>query len=277
MKTTRQVSESKTKVYLKEKTDFPPWSISDILLCIVLSYLVLYTLTSLFEALVLKDMSLEFYGSLETMDKVVILGLGTTALAFFSCFLFWSIILLRRYDLTLSDIGLNRSISKPWVIKSVVGGIIYGHLIYFVSVYWLIGSVPDSWQMIGPFYGKLLLHYALPVHLIIVLYGSVVEEIFFRGMCYTALKKVCGVKWGILLASIIFTLSHVQNIMEIPMISISIFISGLVFSFVYEQSKALLPAMIVHVIVNVTSLLLNYNIHPFSQELHQVMHQLFYF
>ena len=277
MKITKQDSKPKTKAYLKEKTDFPPWSISDILLCIVLSYLVLYTLTSLFESLVLKDMSLEFYGSLETMDKVVILGLGTTALGFFSSFLFSSIILLRRYDLTLSDIRLNRFISKPWVIKSVVGGIIYGHLIYFVSVYWLIGNIPDSGQIIGPFYGKLLLHYALPVHLIIALYGSIVEEIFFRGMCYTVFKKVCGVKWGIFLSSILFTLCHVQNIMEIPMISISIFISGLVFSFVYEKSKALLPAMIIHVIVNVTSLLLSYKIHPFSQELHQVIHQLFYF
>ena len=193
MKITKQDSKPKTKAYLKEKTDFPPWSISDILLRIVLSYLVLYTLTSLFESLVLKDMSkdmsLEFYGSLETMDKVVILGLGTIALVFFSSFLFFSISLLRRYDLTLSDIGLNRSISKPWVIKSVVGGIIYGHLIYFVSVYWLIGHIPDSWQIIGPFYGKLLLHYALPVHLILALYGSIVEEIFLEECVIRYLKK----------------------------------------------------------------------------------------
>ena len=86
MKITKQDSKWKTKVYLKEKTDFPPWSISDILLCIVLSYLVLYTLTSLFESLVLKDMSLEFYGSLETMDKVVHIGLGDSCLSFFFFF-----------------------------------------------------------------------------------------------------------------------------------------------------------------------------------------------
>ena len=105
-----------------EDTDFPLWSISDILMCIILSYLVLYTFTSLFEALVLKDIHSDLHGSLETMDKVVILSLETIVLLFYSSLLFWTIILLRRHNLTLSDIGFNRSVSNSWIIKSVVGG-----------------------------------------------------------------------------------------------------------------------------------------------------------
>ena len=269
MKTTRQVSELKTK-----KTDFPPWSISDILLYIILSYLVLYTLTSLFKALVLKDMSLEFYGSLETMDKVVILGLEAIIVAFYSSLFFWSIILLRRHKLRLSDIGFNQFISKRWIINSVIGGIISGHLVYF-AIFYFLGPL-KSWQTIGPFSGKLFLS-ILPVCLSRTLYGSTIEEIFFRGMSYTAFRKVCGVKWGIFLSSILFTLYHVQNIIQEPTSSIFLLFFGLVFCLVYEKSKSLLPAIILHAIINVTTLLFSYNIHPFSHELHHVIHQLFYF
>ena len=262
-----------------EDTDFPLWSISDILMCIILSYLVLYTFTSLFEALVLKEMHSEFQGSpetmdLETMDKVVILSLETIVFLFYSSLLFWTIILLRRHNLTLSDIGFNRSVSNSWIVKSVVGGIIFGHLIYF-AIFYFLGPL-DGWQTIGTFSGKVLL-YMLPVHLCRTLYGSTVEEIFFRGMTYTAIKKVYGVKWGTFLSSIIFTFYHVQNLIQEPMISIFLFFLSLVFCFVYEKTQSLFPVIILHVIINVTTLLFNFHIHPFSSELHHVIHQLFYF
>lgn len=77
----------------------------------------------------------------------------------------------------------------------------------------------------------------------------IAEELFFRGYCYTAVKRQTGVKWGIIISSLIFALYH-QNIVAI----IPYFLIGIVLSMVYERSKSLIPSFFIHLLYNATML-----------------------
>lgn len=75
--------------------------------------------------------------------------------------------------------------------------------------------------------------------------GPFLEEIFFRGFCYPALKKRWGVGWALVLSSTFFSLIH-QNLFAF----LPVFVLGLGLGYLYEKRGTLVPSIVLHIVHN---------------------------
>ncbi|MED3863025.1 CPBP family intramembrane glutamic endopeptidase [Priestia megaterium] len=78
------------------------------------------------------------------------------------------------------------------------------------------------------------------------------EEIIYRGFFYPWLKRKGGIVFGLVGSSFIFMLVHLPTYNTLPVN----FLSGLVFAWVYEKTKSLLPSMIIHACFNAIAVIL---------------------
>ncbi|HDP69328.1 MAG TPA: CPBP family intramembrane metalloprotease [Actinobacteria bacterium] len=87
-----------------------------------------------------------------------------------------------------------------------------------------------------------------------VIVAPLVEEIFFRGFIYTALRDKIGVVWAALISSFIFAVFH-GNLWSI----VPIMLLGLILVYLYERGNSIGPPVIFHALNNLVSVLLIYS------------------
>lgn len=75
--------------------------------------------------------------------------------------------------------------------------------------------------------------------------GPILEEIFFRGFLYPALKKRWGMNAALVLSAALFSSIH-QNVFAF----LPVFVLGLVLGYLYEERGNLMPSIFLHVIHN---------------------------
>ena len=75
--------------------------------------------------------------------------------------------------------------------------------------------------------------------------GPILEEIFFRGFMYSAIKKKTGIIGAILLSSFLFSILHTNVIGFLP-----IMVLGILLAILYEKTGSLIPSIMVHMIHN---------------------------
>lgn len=75
--------------------------------------------------------------------------------------------------------------------------------------------------------------------------GPIIEEIFFRGFLYSAVRKRFGVLSGVLLSAALFSMLHANMAGFAP-----IMILGILMAFLYETTGSLVAPMVVHIIHN---------------------------
>ncbi len=79
--------------------------------------------------------------------------------------------------------------------------------------------------------------------------GPIMEEIFFRGFMYNAIKKHIGVFWGVIITSSVFSFLHAHVVGFMP-----IMILGILLAYLYEKTGSLVPSITVHITHNLASL-----------------------
>jgi membrane protease YdiL (CAAX protease family) len=75
--------------------------------------------------------------------------------------------------------------------------------------------------------------------------GPFIEEVFFRGFCYTALRKHIGVRGAILVTAVFFAFIHYSSFAFIP-----IFVLGVILAYLYEKRGSLVPSITLHIVHN---------------------------
>lgn len=75
--------------------------------------------------------------------------------------------------------------------------------------------------------------------------GPFMEEIFFRGFVYGALRKKIGVLGGILASAAFFACVHVNTASFMPILSL-----GILLAYIYEKTGSLVSSITVHVMHN---------------------------
>ncbi|MCX5692921.1 MAG: CPBP family intramembrane metalloprotease [Candidatus Omnitrophica bacterium] len=75
--------------------------------------------------------------------------------------------------------------------------------------------------------------------------GPIIEEIFFRGFLYSAVKKRFGVLVGVLLSGALFSMLHVNIAGFLP-----IMILGVLMAYLYEETGSLVTSISVHIVHN---------------------------
>lgn len=96
------------------------------------------------------------------------------------------------------------------------------------------------------FWGRMSPRAMLPIAVLAVAIAPVVEEIFFRGFLYNALRRVCPAWIAIIAQALLFGLGHVYE----PLGVVVTFVIGLVLAAIYEWRKTLLAPMLVHCMWN---------------------------
>lgn len=89
--------------------------------------------------------------------------------------------------------------------------------------------------------GGLLIYLSL----FVAIAGPVMEEIFFRGFIYSAIRKKTGAWWAILISAAVFSLLHVHVVGFMP-----ILILGMCLAYLYEKTGSLIPCIAFHITHN---------------------------
>lgn len=159
----------------------------------------------------------------------------------------WLVFVIRKKKLC-HEIQLTKSSVKT-VILTLFLGISFG----FVADY-IIGLIPfptllqDSFEELYAFTSA-----GSPVvnFIAVGLIGPVVEEIFFRGLIYTRMRKSMNVTAAIIISSLLFGFAHGEIIWIL-----SAFSFGVVLAWIFEKTGSLLPCITIHVVNNILSLIL---------------------
>jgi membrane protease YdiL (CAAX protease family) len=84
-----------------------------------------------------------------------------------------------------------------------------------------------------------------PLLVAAALVAPMVEELFFRGFVYAGLRERYGWLRAAVISSALFSVLHLQPLAIPP-----IFLLGMMFAFIYERSRSLWPAILMHVVMN---------------------------
>lgn len=122
-----------------------------------------------------------------------------------------------------------------------------GSLALVILVSQLIGTEPPPHPLVGilveeeernPF----LIFYSIVLACVI---GPIIEEIFFRGFCYPAIKKRWGKAFAVFITAFVFAAIHGSLFAFLP-----VFILGIALAFLYEKYGSLVPSIVMHVVHN---------------------------
>ena len=75
--------------------------------------------------------------------------------------------------------------------------------------------------------------------------GPIVEELFFRGFMYGAVRKRVGILPAILITSVLFALLHAHAVGFLPIMAL-----GILLAYLYEKTGTLVTSITVHVLHN---------------------------
>jgi len=158
---------------------------------------------------------------------------------------------LRKYHLTWDSVGLRGfslgqglGLGCLFLLFAFSFNMAWGLLLYFLD----LRTQPDVLQLFGGGIQGLLM--ALVTGGIIV---PIAEEIFFRGFVFAGLHQHLGLRRALLLNGILFALVHILPTSWPP-----IFVLGVLFALLYEQTGSIWPAVIAHGAINSFSFLALY-------------------
>ncbi|NOY84426.1 MAG: CPBP family intramembrane metalloprotease [Nitrospirae bacterium] len=80
-----------------------------------------------------------------------------------------------------------------------------------------------------------------------IIYGSIYQEVVFRGFLYGPIRKKIGPFFGIIMTALLFTFVHYGLTISS---FIDIFLHGILFAFLYEKTQSLIPSIFVHIFSN---------------------------
>lgn len=159
----------------------------------------------------------------------------------------WLVFVIRKKNL-FQEIQLTKCGTKNVVLTLLIG-ISFG----FVSDY-IIGLIPFPTMLTESFEASYALTSAgnpIVNFIAVAILAPIVEEVFFRGLIYTRMRKGMSAKAAIILSSLVFGLAHGEIIWIL-----SAFSMGVVLAWVFEKTGSLLPCIIIHAVNNTLSIIL---------------------
>ena len=142
---------------------------------------------------------------------------------------------------------INTNISLKTIILIILSGIsvaiFYNTLIYFINN---VIHITDNYMMSN-----------IPLFILVLttgIMGPILEELLFRGIVYNRLQLYLNHKKSVIIASILFSLMHFPNIINM----IYTFFLSFIMIYLYDKYKTLKLSILFHIIINITVLFLVY-------------------
>lgn len=161
-----------------------------------------------------------------------------------------------QYKESLTALGLSASNFFKNVFYGVMGYIaIVPVLIAILAVTAIIINVtkyvPERQPVVEMFLkekGTAFLTYS---SIFAAIVGPVIEELFFRGFMYGALKKYVGIFWSMAITAAIFAALHTHIVGFFP-----IMVLGMLLAYLYEKTGTLVSSITVHIMHNLSTVIL---------------------
>lgn len=153
------------------------------------------------------------------------------------------VLLLRKYPLTKSGIGLAKSKTKQIFYYGIWYGIICA-ILGFPYPIWKYGYENQTYSIVGIDYPSLTIIVFLVSEVLIV---PVVEEIFYRWCIYKILRAKFDVYHGILITSFLFSVVHIPQSLAL---FLKLFVFSIIFTYAFEKTKMLGTSIVSHIILN---------------------------
>ncbi|OGW75863.1 MAG: hypothetical protein A2Z72_04380, partial [Omnitrophica bacterium RBG_13_46_9] len=244
------------KVYT---TNPPPWKIGDIIKIIILSltfgYL-FFMLLGLFINILQSAMHTKFTFCRNENFRMIFDTIVLDLIVFLVVLRF-----LRHYRTRLTDMGLVKENMTKNVLYGICGyvGVIPVIFIIGILVYIILNIAklkPPPQPIVQLFLVEKNAALILVSSMIASIFGPVIEEIFFRGIMYNAVKRKIGIFWAIFITSVIFSFLHTHAMTYFLVGFIPITILGAVLAYLYEKTGSLIPSITLHVLNNVGSVIM---------------------
>jgi membrane protease YdiL (CAAX protease family) len=111
----------------------------------------------------------------------------------------------------------------------------------------LFKYVPEKQPVVELFMKEKNTMFLFYTSLFTAIVGPFIEELFFRGFMYNALKKFTGIFWATMLTAAVFAALHTNVIGFFPILAL-----GIVLAYLYEKTGSLVSSITVHMIHNLS-------------------------
>ncbi|MFH0731422.1 MAG: CPBP family intramembrane glutamic endopeptidase [Candidatus Omnitrophota bacterium] len=155
-----------------------------------------------------------------------------------------------KYKQKITALG----ISLKAVAKNI-GVAVYGYLAFLpvlaatflcvVFIAKLLNYMPQPQPIYELIFKERRFSVLMVVSVMAAFIGPVIEEIFFRGFLYPALKKTLSAAASIIITALIFSALHTNIIGFFPILGLGIFLA-----YLREKTGSLIPSIIVHITHN---------------------------
>ena len=217
------------------------WGVPDLLRASVVIVFMSYIL-GLAESIIYELLQLDIGINLRMMINTFFIDIAVVIVVLY-------FVVVRSRD-AITSLGL-RTFSLFKNISSGIAGyifilpLLFAVLIFSVWILNLLGYKPEPQPVFEVFMeekrGGFLLFFVIFVSVL----GPIIEEIFFRGFMYNAIKKHIGIIGAAFISASVFSLLHTNIVGFFP-----IMILGLLLAYLYERTGSLVASMTVHVVHN---------------------------
>ncbi len=182
--------------------------------------------------------------------------------------IFW--FLRNVYKKKIASLGFGRGNIYKNIFYGIAGyvGVIPVILILGVLIYIILNIYeikPPPQPIVGLFLAEENLPLIFISSIIAAVFGPVMEEIFFRGVMYNAVKKKTGVFWAVFITSVLFSFLHTHAMTYFLVGFVPITILGMALAYLYEKTGSLIPSITLHVLNNLGSVFMVFLFKYFNQ------------
>jgi len=220
----------------------PPWGIIDALSVLFIINILAFLL-KIFGHNWLTSLVVFLPGGKTQINQLLISSFIQTFLFLF----FIGFFILGKYKVSPKYLGLVKTKIGHWLKVGIINGVIlfFAVMLLGIIINWfspveikpqpiaeIIMSASTKWEMLIPF-------------IVASVFAPISEELYFRGFLYPALRRKIGVRWGILVTSLIFGSLHFDFIRMIPLA-----FGGMWLNWLYEKSGSLYAPIVAHSVWN---------------------------
>ncbi|MDI6817412.1 MAG: type II CAAX endopeptidase family protein [Actinomycetota bacterium] len=220
-----------------------PWTIVDVAYAL-LFFILMITMGSL----------VFLVGRVIDLPKVVVPIVGTVVGYLLLVAAIWYFAILKR-GATWKILGFKR-------FNLVAGAglvVVWFFLVRIVSYFYVmiaervgLEETEDIARQIPEVFGAGTTGFIIAVLMVVVL-APIVEELFFRGFLYQALRQRWGANVAIVASGVLFSLAHFSLYLLVP-----IAVIGFALAYLYERTDSLGPPIILHALNNLISVVVVY-------------------
>lgn len=219
------------------------WNAQDIILVFVINMVMSFIVGKLFV-----KPGLEF-----VMDPLLagILNGVFLAVSFTASIYFF---LIKNHPYTWEDLGFRKSMNKrrdSLLVFMYTGIALISAILILSFMYLVVGVSPNERgdSLENPHWIGIILSL-----LSAVLISPIYEEIFYRGVLYQAFRSWWGVRAGVIVSSLFFTLAHLPSLDILPVNAVT----GFLLALIYEKTHSIYIPMIVHGLFNLGIFLIGF-------------------